>query len=152
MLLGTCWLLVGYGLLTASGDPQEDDFKKELRAMAGNWRPVSAENNGVKASEDDLKDGRWVRDADGKWAFQRGDKTVLTWAVKVIDVTKKPKTIDIEVADGTHKGTVYKGIYELDGDTLRICFAMPDRDGRPTEFKAGKGSVCALSEFKREKK
>jgi hypothetical protein len=41
-------------------------------------------------------------------------------------------------------------IYELDGDTLRICFAMPDRPVRPTEFSAGKGSVRALSVFKRE--
>ena len=69
-----------------------------------------------------------------------------------LDPTKTPKAIDIEVASGEHKGVVYLGIYELDGDTLRICFAMPDRPVRPTEFSAGKGSVRALSEFKREKK
>ena len=123
----------------------------ELTAMAGTWKPVSAENNGFKASEADLKDTRRTLDADGKWTMRRGDKTVLEWKVKTLDPTKTPKQLDIEVASGEHKGVVYLAIYELDGDRLRICFAMPDKPVRPTEFTAGKGSVRALSEFKRVK-
>jgi uncharacterized protein (TIGR03067 family) len=83
--------------------------------------------------------------------MRRGEETVLQWKVKTLDPTKTPKEIDIEVASGKYKGVVYLGIYELKGDTLRICFAMPDRPVRPTDFSAGKGSVRALSEFKREK-
>jgi uncharacterized protein (TIGR03067 family) len=52
---------------------------------------------------------------------------------------------------GEYKGIVYLGIYELDGDTLRLCFALPDRPVRPSEFSASKGSVRALTEFKRGK-
>jgi uncharacterized protein (TIGR03067 family) len=152
ILLGAFLLLAGLGLPIAFGAPQDDVFSKELKAMAGTWRPIAAENNGYKAPEESLKETRWIRDADGKWVFQRGDKTVLEWAIKKIDATKKPKTIDIEVATGQHKGTIYRGIYELDGDTLWICFAMPERAERPTEFSAAKGSICALSEFKRVKK
>lgn len=151
-LLGACILLVGPGSTAFPGDPPGAAVKVELKAMAGTWRFVSAENNGAKAAEGDLEGDRWVRDAGGTWSLRRGDKTVLEWSVKAIDVTQTPKSIDIEVASGTHKGVVYKGIYELDGDTLRICFALPDRAARPTEFSAGTGSVCALSEFKREKK
>ena len=151
MLLGTFLLLAGLGLPKASGDPQADAFTKELKAMAGTWRPISAENNGNKSPEDILKETRWIRDANGKWAFQRGDKTVLEWTVRKIDATKRPKTIDVEVTAGPHKGMVYQGIYELDGDTLRICFAMPERTERPTEFSARKGSNSALSEFRRVK-
>ena len=139
------------GLPNASGDPQDDVVKKELKAMAGTWRPVSAENNGFKVPEDGLKDTRRALDADGKWTMRRGEETVLQWKVKTLDPTKTPKEIDIEVASGEYKGVVYLGIYELEGDTLRICFAMPDRPVRPTDFSAGKGSVRALSEFKREK-
>ena len=144
-------LLAGLGLPTAPGDPKDGAFKKELKAMAGTWRPTSAENNGVKTHEESLKGNLWIRDAGGKWAMQRGGETVLVWAVKTIDATKKPRTIDIEVASGTHKEVIYRGIYELDGDTLRICLAMPERAERPTKFSAGKGSLCALSVFKREK-
>ena len=58
---------------------------------------------------------------------------------------------DIEVTAGVYKGVVYLGIYELDGDTLRICFALPDRPERPTDFSAARGTVRALAEFKRVK-
>lgn len=152
MLPGAVLLLLGLGSPNASGDSQDDAVKKELKAMAGTWRPVSAENNGFKVPEDGLKDTRRALDADGKWTTRRGEETVVEWKVKRLDPTKTPKAIDIEVASGSYKGVVYLGIYELEGDTLRICFAMPDRPVRPTEFSAGKGSVRALSEFKREKK
>jgi uncharacterized protein (TIGR03067 family) len=151
MLLGTSLLLAGLGWPEAPGDPTDDAFTKELKALAGTWRPVSAENNGYQAPDEDLKGTRWTRDADGKWTMRRGDEALVWWAVKTIDATKNPRSIDIEVTAGPHKGVIYRGIYELDGDTLRICFALPERTERPTEFSARKGSICALSEFKREK-
>ena len=151
ILLVTFLLLAGLGSPKVSGDPPGDAFTKELKALAGTWRPISAENNGYKASEEDLKGTLWIRDADGKWTLRRGTETLVEWAVKQIDATKNPKTIDIEITAGAYKGVVYLGIYELDGDTLRICFALPDKPERPTEFSASKGSVRALSEFKREK-
>ena len=104
MVLGTPLLLAGLGLPNASGDPPYDAFTKELKALAGTWRPVSAENNGFKASEEDLKGTRWTRDVDGKWVMRRGDEAVVWWAVKKIDATKNPKLIDIEVTAGPHKG------------------------------------------------
>ena len=41
------------------------------------------------------------------------------------------------------------GIYELDGDKLKICFAK-ERTGRPTEFKRADGVTVVT--LKREKK
>lgn len=143
--------MVLFGLSSASCEAQEDAVTMEMKAMAGTWMPVSAENNGFKVSEDSLKDTRRYFDANGRWTMRRGGETVLEWKTKALDPTKTPKTIDIEVASGSYKGVVYLGIYELDGDTLRICFAMPDRPVRPTEFTADKGSVRALSEFRRVK-
>jgi uncharacterized protein (TIGR03067 family) len=151
ILLVTFLLLAGLGSPHASGDPLGDASAKELKALAGTWRPISAENNGYKTSGEDLKGDLWIRDADGKWTLRRGGKTVVEWAAKNIDATKNPKTVDIEITAGAYKGVVYLGIYELDGDTLRICFALPDRAVRPTEFSASKGTIRALTEFKREK-
>ncbi len=144
-------LLAGVGSADASGAPEGDTFTKELKALAGTWRPVSSENNGFKASEGDLAGLVWIRDEDGRWTMQRGGRPVVQWAVKAIDTTKNPKTIDIEVMADEYKGMVYLGIYELDGDTLRICLALPDRPERPTEFSASHGTLRALSELKREK-
>jgi uncharacterized protein (TIGR03067 family) len=152
LILSITLLLLGcFGLPNAFGVAPEDGVAKELKALAGSWRPVSTENNGYKSSEGDLDGILWIRDADGKWTARRDGKTIVEWAVKRIDPTKNPKSIDIEVTAGAYKGVVYLGIYELDGDTLRICFALPDRAERPTEFSASKGSIRALSEFKREK-
>ena len=63
---------------------------KELRALAGTWKPIATENNGYKASAGDLDGIIWIRDADGKWTMRRGDKAVVEWAVKGIDPTKNP--------------------------------------------------------------
>ncbi len=153
------WLLLRLVLFTTlatsgwaetSAVPLNDVFSRELKSLAGTWRPVYAENNGVEAPEAALKGTRWIRAADGTWVMKRGDEILVRWAVKKIDATKTPKAIDLEVAAGPYKGVIYLGIYELDSDTLRICFALPDRPVRPSEFSARKGSVRALSVFKRE--
>jgi len=154
MARNTLLLLIAFLLLARSGSPgvpPEDGIAREFKTMAGSWMPIFTENNGYKASEGDLTGILWIRDADGKWTARRDGKTLVEWAVKNIDPTQNPKAIDIEVAAGTYKGVVYLGIYELDGDTLRICFALPDKPERPTEFSAAKGTVRALSEFKRVK-
>jgi uncharacterized protein (TIGR03067 family) len=52
-----------------------------------------------------------------------------------IDPMASPKTIDITFSDGPSKDDTLKGIYELDGDTQRICWAAPGKP-RPTEFEA----------------
>ena len=44
-----------------------------------------------------------------------------------------------------------KGIYELKGDTLRICGAGQGGE-RPKEFKSDEGSDAMLLTFRREKK
>ena len=63
----------------------------------------------------------------------------------VIEPAKSPKTIDITMKEGD-KGTAH-GIYELKGDTLKICVARPNTE-RPTEFTE-KGTVFIT--FKRKK-
>jgi uncharacterized protein (TIGR03067 family) len=51
------------------------------------------------------------------------------------------------------KKVTFKSIYELDGDTLKICHFHPDEkaiDGRPKELVANEDTVLAV--LKREKK
>jgi uncharacterized protein (TIGR03067 family) len=67
-----------------------------------------------------------------------------------IDPTKKPKTIDYTMTEGPTKGKTQLGIYELDGDTVKFCFAAPGKE-RPTEFTAAEGSHRTLSVWKRKK-
>jgi uncharacterized protein (TIGR03067 family) len=68
-----------------------------------------------------------------------------------IDPTKKPKAIDYEMTEGPTKGKTHLGIYELDGDTVKFCFAAPGKD-RPADFTSKEGSERTLSVWKKDKK
>ncbi|HEX5605498.1 MAG TPA: hypothetical protein VFY96_03225, partial [Candidatus Binatia bacterium] len=58
--------------------------------------------------------------------------------------------IDFEQTEGFFKGKTWKGIYVLEGDTLRICDNAPDlaRD-RSAAFEAKSKSAYALITFTR---
>lgn len=152
MLLGMAFLLAGAGSPTGASDAQEEAFKKELKAMTGTWRPIYGETDGIKAPQERLKEARLTRDESGKVIARRGDKVVMEGMVKKIDATKTPKTVDTEITAGEHKGKTILGIYELNGDTLRVCVALPGKAERPTEFSAKAGNGHNLTVYKREKK
>jgi uncharacterized protein (TIGR03067 family) len=62
----------------------------------------------------------------------------------------KPAAIDFQHTEGSSKGTVWKGIYAIDGDTLMVCDNAPDLGrSRPTAFEAKSGSGYVLVTFKR---
>ncbi len=44
------------------------------------------------------------------------------------------RTIDLLIADGKDAGKVQRGIYEVDGDQLKVCFAAPGVNERPATF------------------
>jgi uncharacterized protein (TIGR03067 family) len=149
MLLTVAFLFGGPLVLA---DDTEDAFKKELKALAGTWKPVASETDGNKTPEERLKDSSMTRDESGKVVGRRGEMIILQGTVKKIDGTKQPRTVDTEVTAGDFKGQTILGIYELDGDTLRVCVTLPGRGGRPTDFSAGAGSGRNLTVYRREKK
>ena len=127
----------------------DDPAKKEAALLEGDWTMVSGEASGqalpkemVESGKRNAKDGETTISISGKVYFK---------AKYTIDATKKPKTIDYMMTEGTTKGKTHLGIYELDGDTLKFCFAAPDKE-RPTEFTAKADSGRTLSVWKRVKK
>jgi hypothetical protein len=59
MLLAIVFLFTGFGV---SGDAQDDAFKKELKALAGTWRPIYGETDGNKAPKERLKESSITTD------------------------------------------------------------------------------------------
>ena len=51
----------------------------------------------------------------------------------MIDAAASPKTFDVKFHKGPHKGETSLGIYELNGDTWRICIGLTGVK-RPTKF------------------
>src|SRR5262249_26183745 len=103
----------------------------------------------MKLPADDLKAFIVIFEGD-KHTLKMGDKVVQAGTQK-IDPSKSPKTIDVTMTEGPSKGAIMLGIYEIDGDTLKVCF---DREGkkRPTEFKSPPGSQNFFNAHKRVKK
>jgi len=56
-----------------------------------------------------------------------------------LDPTRSPKEIDSIPTTGEHRGKVAPGIYEIDGETHRVCFALPGSEDRPTSLADGPG-------------
>jgi uncharacterized protein (TIGR03067 family) len=135
------------GLLSAA-DTKEDAVKKELKKLKGSWSATALEFAGQKAPADEAKKNKIMFDGD-KVTFIEGDEKKQ--GTFKIDPTKKPATIDLIGTEGKEKGKTTKGIYALEGDSLKIAIGFK-RDERPTEFATSKDVLVILFVLKRDKK
>jgi uncharacterized protein (TIGR03067 family) len=149
--LVTLFCVLGLVVSGGTGTRADDkaDLEKEFKKFHGVWTFESSEAGGKKTPADQLK-GLTVTFAGDKYTVKNGDEVIQTGTQK-LDPSKSPKTIDVTVTEGLRKGAVMLGIYEIDGDTLKVCF---DEEGkkRPTEFKSPAGSETFVNVHKRVKK
>jgi uncharacterized protein (TIGR03067 family) len=135
-------------LLAADQPANKDkDVKQELDKLQGTWQIASLEIDGNPVPAEFLKEARIIIKGD---KFESRMGVTYTGTVK-IDPTQKPKTIDLVFESGPEKGNTSLGIYELDGDTWRICLGVTAKE-RPKEFATKAGSGLALEKLTREKK
>jgi uncharacterized protein (TIGR03067 family) len=139
----------GLSLLRADDDAKEKAIKKDRKLYEGTWRVVSLIVDGNEVPEDDAKKITVVNGADGSWSIQL-DGNEVSKGTSTIDPTKKPKTIDLANVEGADAGKTALGIYEIDKDSRKVCYAKPDAE-RPTEFSSKTGSGLILVTLKREK-
>jgi uncharacterized protein (TIGR03067 family) len=143
------WMLLpaalAAGLLVAA-DAKDDAAKKDMDALQGKWQLVSLERDGK--SVDVPKDAVRVVKGD-KYTINPRPGVTIEGTFK-IDPTTKPKQVDATASAGPNKGKTMMGIYEIDGDTLKICYALPGKD-RPTEFGSKEGSGWIYAEHKKVK-
>jgi uncharacterized protein (TIGR03067 family) len=125
------------------------DVEKELRKFQGVWTIESMESGGKKIPAEAMKDVTLIFEGD-KYTVKNG-KDVIQVGTQKLDASKSPKTLDGTVTEGFGKGAVMPGIYEIDGDTLKVCFDEAGKK-RPTEFKTASGSQTTLVVYKRAKK
>jgi len=135
-------------LTVGTAGAQDDAATKELKKLEGTWATVSIEAAGQKVTDEDKIKTRKLTTKGEKYTLKVGDETVQ--GTIEINPTKKPKTIDVKPEIGTNKGKTLLGIYELDGDSLKICLALPDKD-RPTAFATAAENGQQLVVYKREK-
>jgi len=109
--------------------------------IEGTWILTSAELGGQKLPLESFKDGKLIL-TDGQYTYQNDHGTY-----KLI-LAEKPKAMDISGMDGPNKGKTFLAIYELTGDTLRICYDLGGKT-RPNEFATKAGTQQFLASYKR---
>ena len=140
------------GQLAAAEVPGKEPMMNDLKAMAGTWRVVEAVRDGKTLSADQTKMITLIVEETGKGIVKRGDHVGFEGQFTV-NPSKSPKEIDVEqTSGGENKGNVTRGIYQIEGDSLKLCTPEPGKTDRPTEFTAKPGSGHFYRAFKREKK
>jgi uncharacterized protein (TIGR03067 family) len=138
-----CTFFVAIALSSVSAADLPDDAK----TIQGSWKPVSAELAGQPMVEAVMKSISLKMD-NGKYEVFVGQNPDRgTYA---LESTTKPKGITVVGTEGPNKGKTFPAIYELDGDTLRICYDLSGAK-RPTEFKSVAATKLYLVTYKRTK-
>ncbi len=133
--------------LTASalcGGRAEGDAKK----LQGTWSLTGGEDQGKPVPAEKLQ-GNLVVIAKGTIIANDKDHKKLYVMTYKLDPSRKPHAIDMTIAEGRDKGKTAKGIYELQGDNLKLCYSIGG--DRPATFstKAGDKHLCfAMKRFK----
>jgi uncharacterized protein (TIGR03067 family) len=134
-------------LATVLSGPARGDEKAELKKLEGTWLPSAGEIGGRKLPDEQIKAIKLVI-ADGKYTVTvsgQDDKGTLK-----VDANAKPATMDIVGTEGPNTGKTFPAIYELAGDTLKICYALEGKD-RPSKFETQAGTALFLVTYKRQK-
>ncbi len=120
----------------------------DLKAMEGRWTVEAMEAGGKAVDSADLAKALAVTIAGDHYELMT-DEGPDGGTLK-LDETQNPKTMDATDTEGIEVGKLIRAIYELSGDTLRVCYAV-DGSARPTEFATKEDSPLLLVTYKREK-
>lgn len=140
--------LLAVGLLLGADDPKPAAEKAADNPLKGTWKAETVEQGGTKLSGDELGNLELTFD-DSKYAEKR-DGEVVEEGEYTLDLKKAPKTIDLKIGTGEHKGKPQVGIFEVKGDTVRMCLSLPGSDQRPKEFSGAGEQILVV--FKKVKK
>lgn len=134
-VLAGCALLCTSLVVARAADADQEKLR-------GKWIVELFEYNGTPVEL--LKDA--VREFnDDKYTLTPKAGDVINGTIKLLDSSKKPKIIDLVVNNQT-----LKGIYEIEGDTLKMCYNLNNPE-RPTEFVSKPDSGIVLVMHKRQK-
>ena len=134
-------------ILVAADEDNDKSAKEALKKLEGTWSMVSGEEEGKEIQEETIKSARLVIKGT-RHTVKVGDDTFV--GTHAVDPSKKPKAIHSKDTSGRFKDKTILGIYEIEGDELKVCFAPPDKE-RPTEFTTKSGTGTILHVWKRQK-
>jgi uncharacterized protein (TIGR03067 family) len=114
----------------------------------GEWQMVSGVMSGAAM---DAASVQWVKriTVGNQTTVQAGPQTILK-VTFTHDPSKSPKTLAYVISAGSGKGKTQLGIYEFQGDLLRICMAAPGAPAAPAQFESQPGDGGTFTSWKRQ--
>ena len=110
---------------------------QDLELLQGVWSIRSLDTEGQSMPADMLTGARITVKGDRFTSTGMGAE----YAGKIdLDPLQSPRQIDMKFDEGPEAGNTNRGIYELDGDTWRLCLATSGAV-RPADFSAQAGHV-----------
>jgi uncharacterized protein (TIGR03067 family) len=138
------YFVIAAGLLAAAAFAA--DVPNDAKGIQGTWVPTKGELGGKPVPETVLKAISLKLDDGNYLTTIPSEPDKGTYA---LDPTSKPKSITVKGTEGPNKGKTFPAIYELQGDTLRICYDLSGSK-RPSEFKTTAGTSLYLVTYKRK--
>jgi|GEM_PF-525344 len=116
--------------------------KAGLDAIQGNWRLAEIVANGQPAKAEDITSIKLVVQDKG-YTVEKSDGSERDHGTFELGEGHQPRWMDIT----TKKGDQIPAIYEIIGDTMRVCYAL-NGTPRPADF-SGTGSDRVMAVYKR---
>jgi uncharacterized protein (TIGR03067 family) len=123
------------------------DDTGDAKAIQGNWKPATAELAGQPMPDAVLKTISLKLDSGRYEVFVGSEPDRGTYS---LDIASNPKGMTIVGTEGPNHGKTFPAIYELNGETLRICYDLSGAK-RPVEFKSVAGTQLYLVTYNRKK-
>jgi uncharacterized protein (TIGR03067 family) len=120
-------------------------MSKEIEQLQGTWNVVALEIEGNTMAANMFKGAKIIVNGERFTTVSMG--STFGGTLK-IDADATPKTLDILYDKGPHAGSASLALYELDGDTWKLCLGFAGYD-RPKDFVTSPGSGHALETLKR---
>lgn len=143
----TVVVAVAVGLMIAANAPKATPIEEPREELDGIWVVESVVRDPPERDADEAQGVRCIIAGETLVVKLPGDDKARGWASIHSDARQKPKALDI-TPDGEKEPVL--AIYELDGDTLLVCWGPPGK-GRVTELSSEPGSGQSLIVLKREK-
>jgi uncharacterized protein (TIGR03067 family) len=119
------------------------DRSADTAKWQGTWKIVSVNGQPMPAKM------QWVVEGD-HYNVRMDGKSMEKWNITIDAGKKHVDAFHHDTPKGTYGGKL-KGIYEIKGDSLKVCYDMTGQQ-YPKSFEAGPGLPQVTYEFKRERK
>jgi uncharacterized protein (TIGR03067 family) len=141
-------LLVLSAAFAAAAENDKVEAKKDLERMQGAWAVTAVEEDGKPLGGELIKGWKLTITGD-RYVFEPGKERIE--GVYELDPAHKPKHINATRTSGDARGKVLQGIYQIDGDEMKMCYQVPGAAKRPAAFATRASDGVRLYVFRRIK-